>query len=157
MAIKAIPTVSAPIYLGDVSDEVSKLEGNCQDADRAWVVVRQGTEGDNRRRADIESKFTLRWNKDGSADEVRDVNRRELWAFEVYSVLCGVGNIFSDEAGEKPLFSFKRGKDYDSLACDFEEFKALYGELPSVVTNAMLRAVYQLNPDWDWMPTKGEA
>jgi len=157
MAIKAIPTVSAPIYLSDIEPSVKELEGKCQKTDRAWVTVRQGTEEDNRRRADVQSGYTLRWNSDGSADEIRDQNRRELWTFEVYRTLCGMGNIFEDGDEKVPLLKFKNSPNYDMVDCTFEEFKAQYGKLPSVVTGAILRAVYQLNPDWSWLPaTEGE-
>jgi len=152
MAIRAIPTISEPIYLQDISTEVKEMEGHdCPREEQAWVIVRQGTEADNCQRAAMRSKYTLRWQNDGSAEEERDVNQRELWTLEVYMTLCGAGGIFSDEECTKPLFEFEKGKSFDKITLDFAKFKGVYGTLPSIVTTAILRAVYSLNPDWSWM------
>ncbi len=151
MSIKALPVLSEPIYLRDISDDVKKLEGKCSPAERAWVMVRQGTEADNLQRAAMRSQYTLRWQVDGSAEELRDVNQRQLWTMEVYMTLTDAGNLWADDAEKEPLFEFENKGSYSGTSYDYEEFENRYGLLPSIVTTAILRAVYSLNPDWSWM------
>ena len=154
MAIKALPIISKPIYLGELSDEVKEMEGSCPKDKRAWVIVRQATEADNTQRAALRSEVTVRWQEDGTAEEIRDVNLRELWAMEVYLCLCDAGNIL--DADDKPLFKFVDTGPYGKVKHGFAEFKEAYGVLASPVTATIRRAVYTLNSDWDWFAV-GEA
>lgn len=131
-----------------ISDDVAELEGDCQPDERAWVIVRQATEGDNMRRADRVAKRTVKWG-DAGVEETRDDNMREQWAFEVYLCLVDAGNI-TDYAG-KSLFKFgDGGQGYRKLDMDFQDFMKAYGTLPSAVTLAIRRAVLETNPDWDY-------
>lgn len=148
MAIKALPIVSQPIYLAELSDEVKEMEGDCPKDERAWVIVRQATEADNTQRAALRSEVTVRWQKDGTAEEIRDVNLREMWAMEIYLTLCDAGNIL--DADDKPLFKFVDTGPYGKVKHGFADFKKAYGSLASPVTASIRRAVYKINSDWDW-------
>lgn len=148
MAIKALPIISEPLYLTDLSKQIEEMEKDCPQDERAWVIVRQATEQDNNRRSALRSQVTLRWQDDGTAEEVRDVNMREMWAMEVYLCLCDVGNIF--DADDKPLFEFADAGPYRKCKGGFDDFKKAYGSLASPVTAALRQAVYKVNSDWDW-------
>lgn len=154
MAIRAVPIISDRIFLREISDEVAKLEGDCKKDERAWVIVRQATEADNRERSARYSSSTLMWTDDG-VQENRTDNVRERWAHEVFLVLCDAGNILDAKGG--PLFKFHKRGDFNAVDGGFQDFLDSYGRLNSVVATAILRAVYSSNPDWDWMNPTGEA
>jgi hypothetical protein len=150
MAIKAAP-IFQKVYLGDVSPDVTKLEGDdCPQEERAWVEVRQATEADN---MEINAmSANQRWiYKDSGTETVQSVNPSEIRAKEVFTCLTDVGNIYADPEGKVPMFRFENHGTYNRVTGGFQSFLGAYGSLPSVVTGAMLRAVYQVNPDWDWL------
>jgi hypothetical protein len=169
MAVQAVPVVSEPIYLGDISKRVRALEGDCERTDQAYVIVRQATTGDNMRRSQIHKGTTLRWltDEDGKpvTEENYNQNPLERYAFEAYTTLAGIGNLFDTDG--KPMFEFESSGSYMKVKGDFNDFKERWGRLPLVVTDAILTAVYSTNPDWDWrvrapllppeMGTEGEA
>ena len=146
--IQSAPTISGKIYLAELSKEVAELEGDCEQKDRAWVKIRQGTEADNMRVSSRSSDSTFEWEKGGLVRERRSDNPRERWAFQVYMTLTDTGNLL-DTRGDQ-LFKFTQKDDYRSVKGGFKVFQEQYGSLPSVVTSSILTAVYQVNPDWDW-------
>ncbi len=157
MAIQAVPIISEKIYLSEISEEVAKLEGDCDKKEMAWVIVRQATEADNMQRADKESDITLEYGDGGKVTERRRTNLRERWAYEVYTSLHDAGNIFAP--GGKELFTFMDKGDYQKVKGGFKKFMDDYGSLGSAVTNAIRRAVYTVNPDWDVLgeaPSEGD-
>jgi len=143
--IETKPIISDKLYLSELSERVAKIEGDCAKTDKAWVIVRQATEGDNLRRADRRADSVVEWQRDGVAREKRRDNIRDTWAYEVYLTLCDAGNI---NANGKPLFTFEDAGDYTKIKGGFQNFLTAYGQLPSVVTASILRAVYKINPDW---------
>lgn len=160
MAIKAVPVVSGPIYLADVSPAVARLEGDAPDSERAWISVRQATEQDAMKLEDALPDTTVEF-----IDAVDDVGRpirrevqkrsdkvRDRFAMQVYLTLCDAGNIWADEDETQPLFKFRKGTNYSRYAGGFQEFLQAFGQLPSVVTIAMRDIVYDHNPMWDWRP-----
>jgi len=148
MAIQVTPTISGKIYLAELSEAVAKLEGDCEKKERAWVMVRQATEADNMRVSSRNSDSTFEWVKGGLVRERRKDNPRERWAFQSYVTLTDAGNITNPQG--KSLFEFTQKDDYTAVKGGFNDFQEKYGSLPSVVTGAILAAVYQVNPDWDW-------
>lgn len=143
MAIKAAPVTSPKLYLGDLLPAVKELEGeDCQEKDRAWVVVRQATEGDNRRISDLsaETRFVYR---EETAEQVTNVNQAEVRAMQIYLTLVDAGNIVGDD--DKPLFKFNNSR----LAMSQSEFQKAYETLHPDATWAMLLAVREINPLWD--------
>jgi len=166
MAIKAIPTISSKIFLRNLNDDVRKLEGeDCQEADWAWVIVRQATEEDNMRRADLRKDSVVEWVTEEGSDSVgvkeyRQFNQRKAWALEVYMTLVDAGNLFADDAGVVPLFEFENAVPTRKLKHTLAEFEKLYGRLPSSVAGSILAAVHSVNLDWALLrlPTnEGEA
>lgn len=144
MAISTAPVVSGQIYLGDLNVDVKEAEGDCEQADRAWVIVRQATERDQASIADMSAETRTRFSDDG-AEQVSSYNTRTARARQIYACLVDAGNIF-DEKGKKPLFKFGKA-GFDGV---FSDFLVPFGSLLTIVTDAMLQAVFQLNPQWDW-------
>jgi hypothetical protein len=145
MAINAAPVVSTQIYLGDLTSSVKEMEGDCDQADRAWVIIRQSTEGDNRRISEMSAETRTVWS-DTATEQIRRINQAEVRALQVYLTLSDMGNVFADDAGKKPLFRFENGK----LKMPKSEFQKAYDGLHPEVTRAIILAVYQTNPMWDW-------
>jgi hypothetical protein len=148
MAIQTLPIISEPIYLQDLSERVAQFEANDPEEERAFVIIRQATEADNMRRGSMRSEVIVRWKQDGTSEEVRNTNLRELWAYEVYLTLCDAGNI-TNEKGD-PLFTFITTGPYGKIRGGWETFQKVYGSLPSFVTDAIRAAVYKVNPDWNF-------
>lgn len=156
MAIKAAPVVSEPLYLQDFNKQVKEWEKDDDPEDRAWVKVRQATELDEMEINSMTSKSTMRWTDGGSAEQVNTVNPREVRALEVYRTLVDAGNILNAN-GDGPLFDFEGDGFHRKVKGGFKAFKTAYGSLPAEVTTAILRAVYKINPGWDWMAPRGES
>ena len=154
MAIHATPIISNKIYLADLSDDVHALEGDCEKKDRAWVMVRQATEADNMRLAARGAESTIEWDNSGLVREKRSDNFRERWAYQVFMTLHDSGNILNPQG--KNLFSFIDKQDYRQVKGGFKVFLEAFGSLPSVVTGAILTAIYKTNPDWDWRAASEE-
>lgn len=138
MAIKTMPLFKQ-LYLGDLDPRIAKLEGDCDQSERAWVRIKQATEADNMELSDYNSKN-------------RTSNPRDWRAMEVYVTLCDAGNI--DEYDKKgdlvgPLFKFKDAGPYTKFDGPFSKFKDQYAKLPSIVSAVMTQAVYAVNIDWD--------
>lgn len=150
MAIKTAP-IFKTVYLGELDPRVAELEGDCLQEERAWVKVRQATEADNMEISALTSKQKLTYTKSGATEQEQDFNPREIRAMEVFKCLVDIGNIFADDEGKVPLFKFESHGSYSKVAGGFQRFKEAYGSLPAVVTAAMLRAVYSVNPGWDWL------
>lgn len=146
MALKATPIMSDRIILADIDRTIAKMEGDCDKDERAWVQVRQATEGDFNWIASMRTDDTIKWS--GDTAEERRVNFREVMAAHVYLTLIDAGNIL--DASGKPIFTFKDGGDYSKLNMTFNQFKERYGMLNASVTSAIRKAVYTLNPEWDW-------
>ncbi len=147
MAIRAVATVSPQIYLCDISEKVKELEGDCKKDERAWVIVRQGTEGDDIALQELRSRSALRWD-DGSPEETRQWNALEARAVASHRTMCDAGNIYGPE--DKPLFSFETGKYHSRNKMVFSEFLEAWGSLQPDVVDAVLTAILSLNPQWEW-------
>lgn len=148
MAIKAMPVISEEIYLQDMSEDVKELEGDCPRDEQAWVMVRQATESDNLRHEQQIATVEL-VHEGGKTHEKRRSSIREEWAFESFLTLHAVGNIEGPDGN--PLFEFKDMGPYNRVKGTFEKFKQTYGLLPGSVARAIIKAVYTVNPDWDWL------
>jgi len=146
MAIKVAPIFSEPLYLGDLSEEVAKMEKDCDQNDRAWIKARQATESDEMEISSLYSKSKTVWTGEAT-EQVQEINPRERQAMEIYLCMVDAGNI-DDEDG--PLFTFVENGPYAKVDGGFQIFKEAYGRLPSEATLAMLRAVYTVNPGWGW-------
>jgi hypothetical protein len=148
MTIKAVPTVSEPIYLQDWSVAVKELEGeDCPREKQAWVVVRQATEGDHLRASRRDENIEYLHQPDGNTRETVTSNLLDERMFQAYLVLVDAGNIL--DADDVPIFTFKRGPDYDRFNGGYAEFQNRWGLLPSIAADAIGVAVYTLNPHWD--------
>lgn len=143
MAIKAAPVTSPKVFLGDLSPAVAVLEGDCPEKDRAWVIIRQATEGDVRVIQDYGAETRTVFSDDRT-EQIQHVNQADVRAKQVHLTLSDAGNIVN--AQDEPLFRFDSGR----LAMDFNEFQTAYGTLHPDVTRAMLLAVRDMNPIWDW-------
>jgi len=155
MTIKAIATQSDRIYLGDLSEEVEELEGECPQDERAWVTVRQATAGDFRRVGNSSGPRKTQW-LEGVRTDVWNDDWAEAWAMQSYCCLTGTGNI--EDGDGKPLFTFESQIDYDKVKMSFDTFLEKHDSLPKAVTNAIRTAVWSINPDWDLLATdEGEA
>ncbi len=148
MAIKAKPIISEEIYLQDLSEEVKELEGDCPRDEQAWVMIRQATEADNLRHEREISTVELT-HEGGVTKETRYSSISNDRAFEIYLTLHDAGNITG--ADGQPLFEFKDTGPYNRVKGTFDKFKDDYGLLPGDVTRAMCKAVYLINPKWDWL------
>lgn len=148
MTITATPIISEEIYLQDMSDDVKDLEGDCPRDEQAWVMVRQATESDNLRHEQQVATVELT-HEGGKTYEKRQSNIRQEWAFETFLALHAAGNIEGPDGG--PLFEFKDTGPYNRVKGTFEKFKETYGLLPGPVARAIIRAVYTINSDWDWL------
>jgi hypothetical protein len=145
MAIHTAPVISDKIYLGDLSAEVKQMEGDCAQEDRAWVIIQQGNEGDNRRISEMNAETRTIWHEEGT-EQVQRVNRAAVRALQVFLTLADAGNIFADAGGKIPLFKFAGGK----VAQQRQEFEKAYGSLHPAVSRSIILAVYRVNPMWDW-------
>ena len=163
MTIKAIATQSDRIFLGDLSDEVKELEGaKCPQDKRAWVTVRQATAGDFRRVSNSGGPRKTQY-LEGVRTDIWNDDWAEAWAMQSYCCLTGAGNIEGPDG--KPIFTFESHSDYHKVKMSFDTFLARHDTLAKVVTNAIRKAVWSLNPDWDLLAedddddesTEGEA
>ena len=147
MAIRTAPILSEQIYLGELSPEVKDIEGECDPKDRAWVKVRQATEQDAMQIAKLtQSPFLY---TDDGVEQKATATSRDIRAMEMYFTLVDAGNF--EDANGKELFQFINGESYQKVAGGLQEFIGRYGQLPEQVTAALSRAVYSVNPMWDWM------
>jgi len=149
MAISSAPIISEKLFLQDLSSDIAAIEnvqGLCPEDQRAWVIIRQATEGDVATLSRVGGRGKITHNPDGSMTEEydRDFNPYRAKQFQV--TVVGVGNI-SDASGG-PLFRFKDGPNYPILDMTDEQFSAAYNSLPRPVTNAFALAVIRANPQW---------
>jgi hypothetical protein len=114
----------------------------------SYVRVRQATAGDNAERdADIEGQIERVYNPDRATFSVRTLgSAMRLRAKEAYLTLSGTNLQFEDG---RPLFAFQRTGEQMRFAGTFEEFLTRWNLLPQPVADAISRAVYQVNPEWD--------
>ncbi len=147
MKIKKLPVVSDRIILADLSPAFKTLEGEVEPQDRAWVIVRQATQEDAQRRADLYAKRETRYESDQGTDriaaisEVYQDNPLRRMMLEAYWTLQETGNLTTED--EKPYFHTLPAKKMPQA-----EFEALWGGLDPVVARAIYLAVLQANPDW---------
>lgn len=162
MALSTVPVLSEPKKLADVSKAVRKREGSCPSEERAWISVRQATEQDSMMLEDSVPDTQLEYvdavGDDGRVRrkmiERRDDRFRNRVAMQVYMTITGAGNITGGDG--KPLFRFRDAGDYHKFDGNFEEFLGAYGQLPSIVTEAMRDIVFDHNPQWDWRSRRTE-
>lgn len=147
MDIQKFPAESGKIYLADVSPEFAELEGKDTPIDeRVWVIVRQATQADNMRRADMHVRRETKYTADatGTIDSISRISnenpeRRRME--EVRLTLREVGNLTNDG---KPFFAKMPARDI--LQKEWEE---MWGRLPDPrIATAIHAAVLQQNPDW---------
>jgi hypothetical protein len=155
MALSTVPIVSGQIYLRDLSDTLKALEGKCKDEHRAWVMIRQATEGDVAAIELVRGKGTVVHGQDGSTTEMYDRDTSHVRKEQFKRTVVGVGNI-SDAAGSE-LFKFKAGPNYAVLDMTDDEFSEAYDALPRPVTNAFGLAILESNPQWDLRERVGES
>lgn len=154
MAINAAPIISDKIYLQSVSDDVASIEnvqGLCPEERRAWVKIRQATEGDVAALSLLSRIGKVTHHADGSTTEEYDRDFNPIRAQQFMRTVVGVGNI--NGVSDAPLFRFKDGPNYPVLDMTEEQFMAAYNSLPRFVTNAFAAAVVEGNPQWG-VPTK---
>ena len=72
---------------------------------------------------------------------------------EVFRCLIDAGNILAKD-NKTPLFEFEDKGSYSGVKGSFADFKKKYGTLHPAVTLSMLRAVYSMNPGWNWIQGK---
>lgn len=147
MAIQAVPTISDEVYLRDMSKLLLDLEGkDCPPSERAWVKVRQATEGDQLQISQRNAESEVMWKPDGDIIERRSSNYLDDRMFRAYLVLVDAGNIFGKDGD--PLFEFKDGNDYPKFDGTYSEFKRRWAQLPPVAAGAIELALNELNPQW---------
>lgn len=112
-----------------------------------YVVVRRATTGDDIERMDM-SKGIRRVYKPGSDEVIIDTewNMSKQQAFDVYLTLSDTN--ITDEEG-KPFFPFARSQGVMRYHGTFTEFLLRWNKLPKAVSEAVIQAVYQVNPEWD--------
>ena len=165
MAYRVTPLKKDRILLQDLSEDFKDLEGfDCPDDEKAYVSVRQATEADAMEIADLRSERTVQWVPDKSGQvnpqENTDINERLIWCNQAYRALTGAGNIdypgSTDDSGEVdswlPVFKFKNHK----FNGDFAAFKKAWGLLDDLGVYVILKAVYVVNPQWDWIWSEAE-
>lgn len=155
MALSTVPIVSDKIFLRDVSDTIKKIEGDCKDEARAWVTIRQATEGDVAAIERVRGKGVVVHGEDGSVSETYDRDTSHVRKEQFKRTVVGVGNI-SDAAG-KELFVFKTGPNYALLDMTDDQFSEAYNDLARPITNAFGLAILQANPQWDLRELKKES
>jgi hypothetical protein len=144
--LKTFPVESGKIFLADVSPEFAELEGDVPVDERVWVIIRQATQADNMRRADLytkrETKYTA--GTDGLIDSfsrvyTENILRRRME--ECRLTLKDIGNLTMEG---KPLFAKMPAKSIPQ-----KEFEDLWGNLPDPrIAEAIHLAVLQVNADW---------
>ena len=155
MPIRAVPLISAPIYLRDISKEILDFEPeDIPRKEQAFVLVRQATMGDDRWVAAAAPSMEVRIAPDGSRVEKWDDEISDSLTMRSYRCLVGVGNI--ENADGAPLFAFKEGKNYPELDMTYAEFKELFELLPAVVAATIQNAVMRLTIEWGWKPSQDE-
>jgi hypothetical protein len=146
MDLKTFPAESGKIFLADISPEFAELEGDVPVDDRVWVVIKQATQSDNMRRADLYTKRETKYSADaaGVIDSfsrvyTENVLRRRME--EVRLTLKDIGNLVDDG---KPVFPKMPARDIPQ-----KEFEELWGKLPDPrIAEAVHAAVLQVNADW---------
>jgi hypothetical protein len=112
-----------------------------------YVVVAQATQREVERRAELFA-VASRIFRDGA----KEVEVKQRWSayeqhrLEVYLCLADT-NIL--DADGKPMFTFRKEGGRSRLAMSEEQFKVAWGKLPSVVADAIVEAVLEVNPDWN--------
>lgn len=148
MAIQAVPTISAPIYLQDWSKEVGEMEGeDCLRDDQAWVQVRQATEGDQLRISQNYEGVELYHQADGTTRELRTRNILTDRMFRAFLVLTGAANILDPNGNE--VFTFKDGPNYPKFDGSYGKFKEQWQLIPPEAADAIELAVLSINRQWD--------
>jgi hypothetical protein len=149
MAISVAPIISDKLFLQNLSSDIAALEnsqGLCPEDQRAWVKIRQATEGDMAKLSQIGRMGKVTHHPDGSTTEEYDRDFNPIRAMQFMLTVAGAGNI-NNVSGE-PLFKFKDGPNYPILDMSEDQFKAAYDSLPRIVTNAFALAVMKGNPQW---------
>ena len=145
MDIKKFPVESGKIFLADLDPVFRQLEGDVPVDDRVWVVVRQASQADNIKRADMYTRRERKYGADavGNIDSISTVYHENVLrrqCFECYLTLKDVGNLMD---GEKPVFPKMPAKDIPQ-----KEFEDIWGKLHPTIAMALHQAVLQVNPDW---------
>ncbi len=150
MKLKKLPIVSDRLILADLSPAFKAVEdatGEVQPNDRVWVIVRQATQEDNQRRADLYAKRETRYEADGATDRIASIsevyqdNPLRRMMLEVYWTLQETGNLVTEDG--KPYFQTTPAKKMPQA-----EFEALWGQLDPALARAIYAAVLQVNVDW---------
>lgn len=164
MAYRVTPQKKDHILLQDLSEDFKDLEGfDCPDDEKAYVSVRQATEADAMEIAELRSERTVQWVPDKSGQvnpqENTDINERLIWCNQAYRALTGAGHIdypVYDDDGEivdwEPVFKFKNRK-FDG---ELPDFKEAWGKLDDLGVYVVLKAIYAVNPQWDWIWSEEE-
>jgi len=136
---------SDKIFLADMLIEFKDLEGDIDPDERAWVIVRQASQADNIKRADLlrqrEEKYGM--NDAGQANSYShvyndNVLRRRME--EVRLTLKDCGNL---TIGDKSLFPKMPAKDISR-----GDFEAIWGALHPVIADAIHTAALTINKTW---------
>ena len=147
MDIKKYAVESDKIFLADESPEFAKLEGEVPEDERVWVKVRQATQADNIRLADINTQRERKYSGDQLTGNVNSVslvynsNPLRRQATQVYLTVVEIGNLTD---GDKPVFDVAPLKKMPEAT-----FLAKWGSLRTELANAIHKACLKVNPDWD--------
>jgi len=131
--------VSGKIYLRDESMEFAVNEGNVKPEDAAWVRIRQAREGDFVALEEIRAKREIKYGN--SASEIIDANPRECAKYQVWWTLHDCGNLLNED--DDPLFA-----KLPVGAMQFADFDAIWSNLDTCASTAILSAVWKVNPEW---------
>ena len=122
----------------------------------AYVIVRQATQREVERRAEVGSDASRIFREGDRSVEVRQKwNYEEQKRIEAYLTLVECNLTVDFDGEDKPLFRFSRDANGRMrVAMTEQQFKDAWGFLPENIAEAIHKAVIEVNPQWG--PNAGE-
>lgn len=110
------------------------------------VSIRQATQFDNERRAELFAKTERIF--DQNPGEVRIKSQWTIQQLKRLEVYCTLVDCNIEDSDGNPLFKFAVNNGVRSLAMSMGEFEAAWGKLPAIVANEIYAKVLEVNFDW---------
>ncbi len=116
----------------------------------AYIVVRQATQREKERRAELGADASRIFREKEREVEVRQKwNYEEQKRMEVYLTLVDCNIVLDVDGTERPLFRFKQDSNgRGRLTMSEDQFKDAWGLLSGTCADAIHDAVLQVNPQW---------
>lgn len=121
----------------------------------AYVEVRHATNEEESSVSNLAKNTTRVFNNDGSQSVTTNYSGHDMRKLQAYLALTDCNLTVADDDHpedpdkDKPLFTFRRIDGKMRVDMNPIDFEKAWGKLPTKWADAVTRAVYKVNPQWD--------